>query len=92
MGKRFHLWNIPEEKSIISYLSHSYVSPRRGLNGLPVLMAVVLAKKTKHFELKRLQGSDQIEDFQLFKGTVRPDWIFTRVEPLDRHRKGYQPL
>ncbi len=27
-----------------------------------------------------------------FKGTVRPDWIFMRVEPLDRHRKGQQPL
>jgi hypothetical protein len=27
-----------------------------------------------------------------FEGIVWPDWIFMRVEPLDRHRKGHQPL
>ncbi len=29
---------------------------------------------------------------KLFKGTFRPDWIFMRVVPLDRHKKGHQPL
>ncbi len=26
-----------------------------------------------------------LSHFWDFKGTVRPDWIFMRVEPLDRH-------
>ncbi len=43
------------------------------------------------------QGTPATEHFfQLkflrLKGIVQPDWIFMRVTPLDRPRKGKQPL
>ncbi len=31
-------------------------------------------------------------NFLIFKGTIRPDWIFMRVVPLDRPWKGDQPI
>ena len=40
----------------------------------------------------RLTGQHSIGYNFHLKGTVRLDWIFMRVEPLDKHKKQHQPL